>query len=96
MRSMLFFLMLGFAAFCEAAPEGAQLYQRSCADCHGRQADKKAFNRAPPLNSLSRNDIIAGLTVRRDAKGPGSGNRVKAKLTDEQITALADFIVTLK
>lgn len=73
----------------------ARDYQRDCGGCHGRKADKPAFNRAPPLTSLSRQEIIAGMTRLRDGGGVDAASRAKARLSDAQINAFADYIITL-
>lgn len=75
-----------------AAVEGKPLYQRDCAGCHGRNADKKALDRALPLRSLSEEDIVNGLKDRREGKIVGAGNRAKARLSDEDIQALAVYL----
>lgn len=86
-------------ALLPAAPSAradvAQDYQRDCGGCHGRKADKPAFNRAPPLISLSRQEIIAGMTQLRDGGGVDAASRAKARLSDAQINAFADYIITL-
>ncbi|QWA09445.1 c-type cytochrome [Sodalis ligni] len=88
---------------CAAAPafsavDGALKYSQSCADCHGRKADRQAFGKAPPLISLSRDQLVSGLTDRRDGKIETSGaeHQAKTTLTDEDIQGLADYIQTLK
>ncbi|GAA3600333.1 hypothetical protein GCM10023078_29840 [Gibbsiella greigii] len=86
-------------ALLPAAPSAwadvARDYQRDCGGCHGRKADKPAFNRAPPLTSLSRQEIIAGMTRLRDGGGADAASRAKARLSDAQINAFADYIMTL-
>jgi len=80
-----------------AAPDGAQKYSQGCADCHGRKADRLAFGKAPPLISLSREQLVSALTDRRDGKIPTSGaeQRAKQALSDEDIQGLADYIRSL-
>ncbi|GEM_PF-77004 len=86
-------------ALLPAAPSAwadvARDYQRDCGGCHGRKADKPAFNRAPPLTRLSRQEIIAGMTRLRDGGGADAASRAKARLSDAQINAFADYIMTL-
>ncbi|MEA9389168.1 c-type cytochrome [Acerihabitans sp. TG2] len=80
-----------------AASDGAQKYAQSCADCHGRKADRMAFGKAPPLISLSREQLVSALTDRRDGTIPtrGTSQRVKQGLSDEDIQGLADYIRSL-
>ncbi len=99
MKKIITALLLGCMALpAWAAIDGAQKYDQNCADCHGRKADRAAFGKAPPLISLSRDQLIAGLTDRRDGKIETSGaeQRVKTSLTNEDIQGLADYIQTLK
>lgn len=99
--------VLGCAALCgmlllavptwAAQEDYARLYQRDCSGCHGRKADKAAFNnKVPPLITLSEQQAIDGMTRLRDGGGTGAAARAKAKLTDEQIKGLAAFIQTQK
>ncbi|EIS05458.1 putative cytochrome [Yersinia pestis PY-47] len=46
--------------------------------------------------SLSRDEIVDGLTARRDGKIIGRGNKAKAHLSDDDIQQLADHIQHLK
>lgn len=90
-------LLYGFCWSLPAASEGMQKYAQGCADCHGRKADRVAFGKAPPLISLSREQLVSALTDRRDGKIPTSGaeQRVKQGLSDEDIQGLADYIRSL-
>ncbi|CAM8093280.1 c-type cytochrome [Atlantibacter hermannii] len=79
-----------------ATPDYARQFQRDCSGCHGRKADKPAFNKAPPLITLSEQQAVEGMTAIRDAGGSSAAARAKAKLTDEQIKGLVAFIQTQK
>ncbi|MFW5393089.1 cytochrome c [Yersinia sp. 2544 StPb PI] len=80
----------------QAATDGEHIYKQTCSSCHGRSADRKGLDKAPPLISLSRDEIVDGLTARRDGKIVGRGNKAKAHLTDDDIQKLADHIENLK
>lgn len=96
-------LMLGLLLICASgtaladAAAGAQKYGQGCADCHGRKADRAAFGKAPPLITLSREQLVGALTDRRDGKIATSGaeQRAKTGLTDDDIQGLADYIRSL-
>ncbi|WP_410014222.1 c-type cytochrome [Sodalis sp. C49] len=96
-------LMLGMLLLCVSgtaladAADGAQKYAQGCADCHGRKADRAAFGKAPPLITLSREQLVSALTDRRDGKIATSGaeQRAKAALSDGDIQGLADYIRSL-
>ncbi|TKI04774.1 c-type cytochrome [Martelella alba] len=99
MKRMLFTLAAAGLAYSSwAVADGAQTYNQNCADCHGRKANQVAFGKAPPLISLSRQQLVSGLTDRRDGKIATSGaeQRAKESLSDADIQGLADYIQTLK
>lgn len=80
-----------------ASDDYARQYQRDCSSCHGRKADKPAFNnKVPALVTLSEQEAVDGMTHLRDGGGTGAAARAKSKLTDEQIKGLAAFIQTQK
>lgn len=88
---------LVYASGSAAANEDyGRQFQRDCSGCHGRKADKKAFNKAPPLITLTEQQAVEGMTKIRDGGGNSAAARAKAKLTDEQIKGLAAFIETQK
>ncbi|QKJ04543.1 c-type cytochrome [Yersinia mollaretii] len=88
--------MMIFSIPTQAATDGEHIYKQTCSSCHGRLADRKGLDKAPPLISLSRDEIVDGLTARRDGKIVGRGNKAKAHLTDDDIQKLADHIENLK
>ncbi|CNH46719.1 c-type cytochrome [Yersinia mollaretii] len=88
--------MMIFSISTQAATDGEHIYKQTCSSCHGRLADRKGLDKAPPLISLSRDEIVDGLTARRDGKIVGRGNKAKAHLTDDDIQKLADHIENLK
>ncbi|AJI82075.1 cytochrome [Yersinia enterocolitica] len=94
--SLLTACIIVFSATAQAATDGEHIYKQTCSSCHGRLADRKGLDKAPPLISLSRNEIVEGLTARRDGKIVGRGNKAKAHLTDDDIQKLADHIESLK
>lgn len=94
---MLMVCGLALASASVAATEDyARQFQRDCSGCHGRKADKAAFNKAPPLITLTEQQAVDGMTTIRDGGGNSAAARAKAKLTDEQIQGLAAFIQTQK
>ena len=72
------------------------LYKKNCASCHGRFGEKTALGKARPLTNLTQQEITDGLSARKAGKIEGAGNKVKARLSDDDIIALSEFIVTLK
>ncbi|WP_058910064.1 c-type cytochrome [Entomohabitans teleogrylli] len=94
----IFALIFGFicAFSAQAQTDYGRQYQRECSGCHGRKAEKTAFNKAPQLVTLSEAQIVTGMTRIRDEGGHSAATRAKAHLSDDQIAGLAAFIQTLK
>ncbi|GKX61797.1 cytochrome [Pragia fontium] len=79
-----------------SAQTTAGFYSQSCASCHGRNGEKTALNKSRVLSTLDEAQVIEALTVRRDGKIKGAGNKVKMRLSDDEIKHLAEYIQTLK
>src|SRR4051794_12619864 len=79
------------------AEDGAALYKKKCAGCHGASGEGKPAMKAPELKgtSLEANQIAEHIT-----KGePGSKaphNKGISGLSDEQAKAIAEWVKTLK
>lgn len=89
-------LVCSGSALAQATQAPNLLYKKNCASCHGRFGEKTALGKARLLTELSQQEIADGLTARKAGTIVGAGNKVKARLSDEDITGLAEFIVTLK
>jgi mono/diheme cytochrome c family protein len=80
-----------------AADDGAALYKKKCAGCHGASGEGKPAMKAPALKgtSFEANQIAEHIT-----KGePGSKaphTKGIAGLNDEQAKAIAEYVKTLK
>lgn len=73
------------------------IYKNSCASCHGRYGEKNALGKARPLKDLTQQELAEGLRARKAGEIVGAaGNKAKARLSDEDITALSAYVVTLK
>lgn len=92
--AILLALLLTSSPVLAQAPD--VLYKNNCASCHGRHGEKTALGKARPLKNLSQQDIAQGLKARRAGEIIGAGNKAKARLSDEDITALSEYVVTLK
>jgi cytochrome c6 len=80
-----------------AAEDGAALYKKKCAGCHGASGEGKPAMKAPALKGTTKD---ASQLVDQITKGaPGSkaphGKGI-AGLTNDQAQAIADFVKTLK
>ncbi|MCZ7837103.1 c-type cytochrome [Atlantibacter hermannii] len=96
LRMLMLCGLVAASASVAATEDYGRQFQRDCSSCHGRKADKAAFNKAPPLITLTEQQAVDGMTKIRDAGGNSAAARAKAKLTDEQIKGLAAFIQTQK
>ena len=89
------FLMVSLTAL--AADEGASLYKKKCAHCHGASGDGKSAMKAPALKDSA---LDVTQMVDRIAKGEPSSkaphNKGVAGLSDEQARAIAEYIKTMK
>lgn len=76
--------------------KGEKLFKRSCATCHGKQGEKKAFNQSAIINQLNQEQIVMSLQDRKAGKIEGAGNTAKERLSDQDMKDVAEFIQTLK
>ncbi|EPU8566638.1 c-type cytochrome, partial [Yersinia enterocolitica] len=49
--SLLAACIIVFSAAAQAATDGEHIYKQTCSSCHGRLADRKGLDKAPPLIS---------------------------------------------
>jgi len=79
-----------------AAGDGAALYKKRCAGCHGAQGEGKAAMKSPSLKTTK---MDANQITERLAKGDSSRkslhNKAISGLTAEQAKAIADHVKTL-
>ena len=82
--------MMGTPHLYAEPPSGRDLYQKKiCFACHGK--DGQGGGAGPSLKGLGKNktEIIAFLKK-------GSAKMRPVKATDEELSALADYLLTLK
>jgi mono/diheme cytochrome c family protein len=90
-------LLVGLSNFSWAADDGAALYKKKCAGCHGAQGEGKPAMKAPALKgtSLSAEKIVGHITKGEpDSKPPH--NKGISGLTDDDAKSIADFVKTLQ
>lgn len=78
-----------------AQEDGAALYKKKCASCHGASGEGKG--KTPPVKGTSKSadEIVQHLTKGEpDSKGPHK--KPMAGLTEAQAKAIADFIGSMK
>ena len=79
-----------------ASEQGEKLFKQTCATCHGKQGEKMAMGQSAIIQQLTEQEIIEALQERRAGKVTGAGNKAKARLTDQDMQNLADFLQSLK
>jgi mono/diheme cytochrome c family protein len=80
-----------------AADDGAALYKKRCAGCHGANGEGKPAMKAPALKGtkLEADQIVQHITKGEpDSKPPH--NKGMSGVSEEQAKAIADYIKTLK
>jgi cytochrome c6 len=78
------------------AEDGATLYKRKCAGCHGGSGEGKPAIKAPALKAtnMEASQIVAHITKGTpSSKAPH--NKAIAGLSEEQAKAIAEFVKTL-
>ena len=84
-------------AHAEPNPEhGQKVYNRTCALCHGKQAEKPAMGQSQIINTFTQDQIIQSLQDRKSGKIEGGGNRAKSTLNEQDMQDVASYVETLK
>jgi mono/diheme cytochrome c family protein len=80
-----------------AADDGAALYKKKCAGCHGASGEGKPAIKAPALKgtSLEANQIVDHIT-KGESGSKAPHNKGIAGLNDEQAKTIAEWVKTLK
>ena len=80
-----------------AADDGAALYKKKCAGCHGVNGEGKPAIKAPALKgtSLAANQIAEHIT-KGESGSKAPHNKGIAGLNDEQAKTIAEWVMTLK
>jgi mono/diheme cytochrome c family protein len=80
-----------------AADDGAALYKKKCAACHGATGEGKPAVKAPALQGTSwEADKIIEHITKGEASSKPPHNKGISGLTAEQAKAIAEFVKTLK
>ena len=80
-----------------AAEDGAALYKKKCAGCHGANGEGKSGMKAPALagSALEASQIVDHIT-KGEPSSKAPHNKGISGLTDEQAQAIAAYVKTLK
>lgn len=86
-------LLLVMSTSCWAQDDGAAMYQKKCASCHGASGEGKGKN--PALKGVAADQIVQQLTQGKpDSKGPHK--KAMAGVDEAQAKAIAEFIKGLQ
>jgi len=90
-------VLLFTASFGWAAEDGAALYKRKCAGCHGAGGEGKPAMKAPALKgtTLDASQIVQHLT-KGEATSKPPHNKGIAGLTEDQAKSIAEYVKTLQ
>jgi cytochrome c len=90
-------LLLVVSTTSWAAEDGATLYKKKCAGCHGANGEGKPAVKAPALKGTK---LEAGQIAEHITKGEATSkaphNKGISGLNEEQASAIAEYIKTLK
>lgn len=88
-------LILSSAAW--AQDDGAALYKKKCASCHGANGEGKPAMKAPALKGTSADaDKIVERLTKGEASSKPPHNKGMSGLTEEQAKAIAEYVKSLK
>ena len=90
-------LLAGLSNLTWAADEGAALYKKKCAGCHGQQGEGKPAMKAPALKdtALSAEKVADHITKGEPDSKPPHKKGISG-VTEEDAKAIAEFVKTLK
>lgn len=97
-KAIFLLLTVSISMFAE---DGASIYAQKCQNCHGDDGKKAALNKAVPIAGWDKAKTIEALNGYKDGSrnttGLGKIMTPKVKtLTDEEISAVSEYIATLK
>jgi mono/diheme cytochrome c family protein len=79
-----------------AADDGAALYKKKCAACHGANGEGKPALKAPPLKGIAMDANQITEWIMKGASGmKPPHNKGVSGLTEDQAKAIAEFVKTL-
>jgi len=89
-------LLLFASATSWAADDGAALYKKRCAGCHGANGEGKPAMKAPAIKGTTMNaDQLAEHLTKGESTSKAPHNKGMAGLKEEQAKAIADYVKTL-
>jgi mono/diheme cytochrome c family protein len=90
-------VLLSISAVCSAQNDGAELYKKKCAGCHGASGEGKPATKAPALKGtqLDESQVVDQITKGKpDSKPPHT--KGMSGLTEQQAKQIAEYIKALQ
>jgi cytochrome c6 len=89
-------ILFATGALALAADDGAALYKKRCAGCHGASGEGKPAMKAPALKATSM-DVgqITGQLMKGDPAHKAPHNKMMSGLKPDQAKVIADYVKTL-
>lgn len=79
-----------------AADDGAALYKKRCAGCHGANGEGKPAMKAPALKGMSMDvDQLVQHLTKGESTSKAPHNKGMSGLKEEQAKAIAEYVKTL-
>ena len=90
-------LVLGASIACWAVDDGAALYKKKCAGCHGASGEGKPAIKAPAIKgtTLDASQLTQHIT-KGEAGSKTPHNKGISGVSEEQAKAIAEYVRTLK
>ena len=90
-------LLFSVSTVSWAADDGAALYKKKCAGCHGASGEGKPAIKAPAIKgtTLDQSQLTQHIT-KGETGSKAPHNKGISGLTEEQATAIAEYVKTLK
>ena len=86
-------LLLSMSSLCWAQDDGAALYKKKCAGCHGASGEGKG--KTPALKGVAADQIVEQITKGNPAS-KGHHKKPVSGVDDAQAKAIADYIKGLQ
>jgi len=89
-------LLLAGSTVSQAADDGASLYKKKCAGCHGASGEGKSAMKAPALKGTDKSAAqLADHLIKGEPTSKPPHSKGISGLTDEQAKSIADYVKTL-
>ena len=96
MRSTMLILFLAAGTAMWAAEDGAALYKKKCAMCHGQNGEGTPAMKAPAIKGTALDvDKIVGHLMKGEPGSKAPHNKAISGLTEAQAKAIAEHVKAL-